>query len=250
MSNPPVCLRHLYDIIPKDLRQPYTQRHTPFSSCQPRLHPTRNPHARAETPSGEGWIHEIKHDGYRTLVVIDGGKVRALLSSWPGLDRAISHRVVDACAKLPCKAAVIDGEVIVQDENGISDFDALRSAIHKAPHRIVFFAFDLLHLEGQDLRRTPLIDRRAALRKMIEPDARSPIQFSDHVECDGTKFFKAAAGLGLEGINSQAGPEPLSRRSFTQLVQDQEHGRGRIHPARHRPGCEWHPVGAAGVGSR
>ncbi len=72
-------------------------------------------------------------------------------------------------------AALIDGEIIVQDENGISDFEALRSAIHKAPHRVVFFAFDLLHLEGQDLRRSPLIDRRAALRKLIEPDPRSPI---------------------------------------------------------------------------
>jgi bifunctional non-homologous end joining protein LigD len=111
--------------------------------------------------------------------------------------------VVDACAKLPCHAALIDGEIIVQDENGISDFDALRSAVHKAPHRIVFFAFDLLHLDGQDLRRTPLIERRAALRKLIEPDPRSPIHFSDHVDCDGAKFFKAAAELGLEGIVSK-----------------------------------------------
>jgi ATP-dependent DNA ligase len=137
-----------------------------------------------EPPSGEGWIHEIKHDGYRTLIVIDQGKVRAFSRrgrDWTGPYR----RVVDACAKLPCKAALIDGEIIVQDENGISDFDALRSAIHKAPHRIVFFAFDLLHLDGQDLRRTPLLERRTALRKLIEPDQRSPIQFSDHADCDG-----------------------------------------------------------------
>jgi ATP-dependent DNA ligase len=93
--------------------------------------------------------------------------------------------------------------VIVQDENGISDFDALRSAIHKAPQRIVLFAFVLLHLNGQDLRRTPLIDRRAALRKLIEPDPRSPIQFSDHADCDGALFFKHAAELGLEGIVSK-----------------------------------------------
>jgi bifunctional non-homologous end joining protein LigD len=111
--------------------------------------------------------------------------------------------VVNACANLGCKAALIDGEVVVQDEQGISDFEALRSAIHKAPHRLVFFAFDLLHLDGQDLRRTPLIERRAALRKLIEPDPRSPIQFSDHVDCDGAKFFKAAAELGLEGIVSK-----------------------------------------------
>jgi ATP-dependent DNA ligase len=111
--------------------------------------------------------------------------------------------VVRACANLGCKAALIDGEVVVQDEQGISDFEALRSAIYKAPHRLVFFAFDLLHLDGQDLRRTPLIERRAALRKLIEPDPRSPIHFSDHVDCDGAKFFKAAAELGLEGIVSK-----------------------------------------------
>jgi bifunctional non-homologous end joining protein LigD len=111
--------------------------------------------------------------------------------------------VVEAATKLPCRTALIDGEVVVQDEQGISDFEALRSAIHKAPHRIVFFAFDLLHLDGQDLRRTPLIERRAALRGLIEPDSRSPIQFSDHVDCDGAKFFKAAAELGVDGIVSK-----------------------------------------------
>jgi bifunctional non-homologous end joining protein LigD len=155
-----------------------------------------------EPPTGEGWIHEIKYDGYRTLIVVDQGKVRAF--SRPGRDWTGPYRrVVDAAGKLPCSAALIDGEVIVQDENGISDFDALRSAIYTAPHRLVFFAFDLLHLNGQDLRRTPLIERRAALRKLIEPDPRSPIQFSGHVDCAGAKFFKAAAELGLEGIVSK-----------------------------------------------
>jgi DNA ligase D-like protein (predicted ligase) len=155
-----------------------------------------------EPPSGEGWIHEIKHDGYRTLVIIDPGKVRALSRhgrDWTGPYR----RVVEAAAKLTCHSAVLDGEIIVQDENGISDFDALRSAIHRAPHRIVFFAFDLLHLNGQDLRRTPLVERRAALRKLISPDPRSPIQFSDHADCDGALFFKYAAERGLEGIVSK-----------------------------------------------
>ena len=113
------------------------------------------------------------------------------------------RRVVDACCKLKCESALIDGEMVVQDEHGITDFHALRSAIYTAPHRLVFFAFDLLHLDGQDLRGQPLMERRAALRKLIEPDPRSPIQFSDHVDCDGAKFFKAAADLGLEGIVSK-----------------------------------------------
>jgi hypothetical protein len=73
-----------------------------------------------EPHSGEGWIHEIKHDGYRTLIVIDQGKVRAF-SRLTGPYR----RVVEAASKLSCKAALIDGEIIVQDENGLSDFDAL-----------------------------------------------------------------------------------------------------------------------------
>jgi DNA ligase D-like protein (predicted ligase) len=155
-----------------------------------------------EPPSGEGWIHEIKHDGYRTLIIIDQGKVRAFSRhgrDWTGPYR----RVIDAAGKLSCQAAILDGEIIVQDESGISDFDALRSAIHKAPNRIVFFAFELLHLDGQDLRRTPLVERRAALRRLIEPDQRSPIQFRDHVDCDGALFFKHAAELGLEGIVSK-----------------------------------------------
>jgi hypothetical protein len=97
----------------------------------------------------------------------------------------------------------MDGEVVVQDENGLSDFDALRSAIHKAPHRIVFFAFDLLHLDGQDLRGQPLMERRELLRRLIRPDKRSAIQFSDHFEGEGARFFEAAAELGLEGIVSK-----------------------------------------------
>jgi bifunctional non-homologous end joining protein LigD len=170
---------------------------TPLGFIKPEI-PTPVP----EPPAGAGWIHEIKYDGYRTLIVIDQGKVRAY--SRPGRDWTGPYRrVVRACANLGCKAALIDGEVVVQDEQGISDFEALRSAIYKAPHRLVFFAFDLLHLDGQDLRRTPLIERRAALRKLIEPDPRSPIHFSDHVDCDGAKFFKAAAELGLEGIVSK-----------------------------------------------
>jgi DNA ligase D-like protein (predicted ligase) len=155
-----------------------------------------------EPPTGEGWIHEIKHDGYRTLVVIEGGQVRAFTRNGNDWTRAYK-RVVNACTRLACETALIDGEMVVQDEHGITDFHALRSAIYTAPHRLVFFAFDLLHLDGQDLRKASLIERRAALRKLIEPDPRSPIHFSDHVDCDGAKFFKAAAELGLEGIVSK-----------------------------------------------
>jgi bifunctional non-homologous end joining protein LigD len=112
-------------------------------------------------------------------------------------------RVVAACTRLVCETALIDGEVVVQDEQGVSDFQALRSAIYTAPHRIIFFAFDLLHLNGQDLRGRPLMERRELLIELIRPDKRFPIQFSDHFEGDGAAFFKAAAEIGLEGIVSK-----------------------------------------------
>jgi ATP-dependent DNA ligase len=93
--------------------------------------------------------------------------------------------------------------MVVQDENGLADFDALRSAIHKAPYRLVFFAFDLLYLNGRDLRGRPLMERRELLIELIRPDKRSAIQFSDHFEGAGAAFFKAAAEIGLEGIVSK-----------------------------------------------
>src|SRR5262249_19803052 len=106
--------------------------------------------------------------------------------------------------------ALIDGEMVVQDECGVTDFHALRSAIYTAPHRIVFFAFDLLHLNGEDLRGRPLMERRALLRRLIRPGNRSPIQFSDHVQGDGARFFKAAVDLGLEGIVSKRAASPIA----------------------------------------
>jgi ATP-dependent DNA ligase len=81
----------------------------------------------------------------------------------------------------------------------------LRAAIHSEPHRIVFFAFDFLHHDGEDLRGKPLVERRALLRKLIKPDPKSPIQFSDHVDGEGAEFFEAAARLRLEGIISNCG---------------------------------------------
>jgi bifunctional non-homologous end joining protein LigD len=117
----------------------------------------------AEPPAGAGWIHEIKHDGFRTLIGIAGKDARAFTRS--GLDWSDKYqRVIDACRKLRCRSALIDGEIIVQDEKGVSDFAALRAAIEWEPHRLVLFAFDLLFLNGADLRRLPLIERREKLR--------------------------------------------------------------------------------------
>src|SRR5687768_6327121 len=105
-------------------------------------------------PSGDGWIHEIKHDGFRTLVLVEHGRARAF--SRRGLDWTARYpRIVAAAEALPCMAAIIDGEAVVQDEVGRSDLAAFHSALDAEPHRVLLFAFDLLHLDGRDLRREP-----------------------------------------------------------------------------------------------
>jgi ATP-dependent DNA ligase len=113
------------------------------------------------------------------------------------------RRIVAAADGLSCQAAIIDGEAVVQDATGRSDLAYFHEAMDSEPHRVVFFAFDLLHLDGDDLRRQPLEERRARLRDLIAPDRHSPIQFSEAVAGDGPSVFAAAERMGLEGIVSK-----------------------------------------------
>jgi DNA ligase D-like protein (predicted ligase) len=160
------------------------------------------PSLSTEPPSGGGWIHEIKHDGFRTLLRIEGKDVRAFTRG--GHDWSDKYaRVIEACRKLSCRSALIDGEIIVQNDKGVSDFAALRAAIDGAPHRLVLFAFDLLFLDGRDLRNWALEQRRAKLRWLVKADPRSPLQFSDHYKGEGAALFMKACALGLEGIVSK-----------------------------------------------
>jgi bifunctional non-homologous end joining protein LigD len=162
----------------------------PPLSRPPKFIAPQVPMLSAEPPEGDGWIHEIKHDGFRTLLRIDRSDIRAFTRG--GHDWSDKYgRVIDACRKLGCRSALIDGEIIVQDENGLSDFAALRAAIEGASHRLVMFAFDLLWL-GNDLRRLPLIERREKLRSLLPKDQRCPLQFSEHWDGSGAALFKKA----------------------------------------------------------
>ena len=98
--------------------------------------------------------------------------------------------------------------MIVQDRNGVSNFAALRGALDRASHRLVLFAFDMLFLDGRDLRNWALEQRRAKLRWLIKPDPRSPLQFSDHYEGEGAALFMKACALWLEGIVSKRALSP------------------------------------------
>jgi bifunctional non-homologous end joining protein LigD len=111
--------------------------------------------------------------------------------------------LVRSAARLNCRAAVLDGEVIVQDDRGRSDFEALKSAIRWEPQRLLFYGFDLLHYEGTDLRECPVVERRAKLKELFGNDRASPLQFSEEFSGDGAALFIACAEHGLEGIVSK-----------------------------------------------
>lgn len=96
---------------------------------------------------GDIWLHEIKYDGNRTQLLVEDGTARVFTRN--GHDWTAKYGPIIAAAQtFPCTSATVDGEIVVQDENGVSDFAALRSAITKEPHRLTFYAFDLLHLNG------------------------------------------------------------------------------------------------------
>jgi bifunctional non-homologous end joining protein LigD len=176
--------------------------------------PPQLPSLTDQPPLEAGWIHEVKHDGYRTMLLVERGQARAFTrngSDWS--DRYPG--IVSAAAKLKCGYAILDGEVIVQDERGISDFESLRFALYWQPHRLIFYAFDLLHLNGRDLRKDPLKRRRSELRDLL---ADTPLQFSEEFTGDAAAFFRACAEHQLEGMVSKlASSTYRSGRSKTWL---------------------------------
>jgi bifunctional non-homologous end joining protein LigD len=170
-----------------------------------------------QPPEGKHWIHEIKYDGYRTQVLLEPGHARVFTRNgfdwsdrYPSIIRAASH--------LPCHSAIIDGEAILPDGDGASDFEAFQSAIQVNPHSIILYAFDLMHVDGTDLRRESLAVRRSILKALIGRDEESSIQFSEEFIGEGAVLLKACAEHGLEGIVSKQALAPYrSGRSKTWL---------------------------------
>jgi len=126
-------------------------------------------------PEGDEWIHEIKFDGYRSQIIIDETGTRVFTRN--GMDWTAKYRDLVAAAKaLGLESTIIDGEIVVLNEDGLSNFAALRKAITSRQHDLYFVAFDLLHLHGHDFRDMALEDRREILEGIVQPDSR--IQFS------------------------------------------------------------------------
>jgi bifunctional non-homologous end joining protein LigD len=158
---------------------------------------------RAKAPSGTGWAHEIKFDGYRIQARLDHGEVRLLTRK--GLDWSEKFpNIAAAVAKLPARTALIDGEVVVEEENGVSSFSALQAALKAGEReRFTYYVFDLLHIDGRDLTALPLIERKAELARLVEKAQRGPIKYSEHFEDEGSAVLRHACELRLEGIVSK-----------------------------------------------
>ena len=151
-------------------------------------------------PEGDGWIHEVKFDGYRSQIVRDADGVRIFTRR--GLDWTAKYRdLAQAAGELEVESTIIDGEIIVLNDAGLSDFGELRKAITRRQHDLYFVAFDLLHLNGHDLRDMPLEDRREILAEMVSEGGR--IQFSQPLQGDAKAIFHLAEQAGLEGMVSK-----------------------------------------------
>jgi bifunctional non-homologous end joining protein LigD len=163
-----------------------------------------------EAPGGDGWVHEIKFDGYRLLGFFAGSEVA--LRTRNGNDWTSSFpAIVGAMRKLKCDSAVIDVEAVILDADGKSSFQALQAALGDGgnPGKIVAYVFDLLYLDGEDLTRLPLTDRKSALDALLKKSKQeSSLRYSHHFAVEGAEMHKQACAKGLEGIISKRADAP------------------------------------------
>lgn len=158
---------------------------------------------KPQAPAARGWVHEIKFDGYRLQARLSGGKARLLTRGGLDWTEKFGAAVPKALSALPAKEAILDGELVVEASGGASDFSALQADL-SAGHadRFAFYAFDLLHLDGYDLRQAPLVERKAALARLLET-ASPGLRYSEHFAEDGELVLRHACRLSLEGVVSK-----------------------------------------------
>jgi bifunctional non-homologous end joining protein LigD len=154
-------------------------------------------------PGGERWLHEIKFDGYRLQARIEDGRVT--LSTRAGLDwtEKFAGAVPEALRVLPVRNALLDGELVVENKSGVSEFSLLQADLSEGRHdRFVYYAFDCLYLDGYDLREATLVRRKERLSGLVGTGG-GAVRFSTHFEEDGRLVLQRACALSLEGIISK-----------------------------------------------
>jgi bifunctional non-homologous end joining protein LigD len=152
-----------------------------------------------KAPSGDRWIHEIKFDGYRAQVHLANTEVKVFTRR--GYDWTHRFKKIASDAwHISAGSAIIDGEVVAPAADGATDFSVLQNELKGRSTKIVLVAFDLLYLNGYDLRKLPLVQRKTLLKKIVD---KTDIQFSESFEADGREMFKHACKTGLEGVVSK-----------------------------------------------
>jgi bifunctional non-homologous end joining protein LigD len=190
----------LAPLQPSLLASPFSDERIDFlpifcaGSFCPACHP-----APIAPPSGTGWVHEIKHDGFRMMVRRDVAGNRLLTRN--GHDWSTRYpQIFEAAGALKVRSFLIDGEAVACDGDGMPVFDRLRYRRQDA--RVFLFAFDLLELNGQDLRRAPLEVRKRQLATLLRA-AKIGLQLNEHISEPGDVVFRHACKMGLEGIVSK-----------------------------------------------
>jgi bifunctional non-homologous end joining protein LigD len=164
-----------------------------------------------KAPDGDNWVHEIKFDGYRIQARLDRGKVK--LFTRKGLDWSEKFpTIASAISKLRAKSALFDGELVTEDTNGVSSFSLLQQDLKDRRHnRMVFYIFDLLHLDGTDLTSLPLSTRKDALASLLSGlQERGALRLSESLNGSGTTLLRHACKMGLEGIVSKLANGPYN----------------------------------------
>ncbi|AUX42837.1 DNA ligase D [Sorangium cellulosum] len=155
-------------------------------------------------PGGAGWLYEVKFDGYRMLAKLRGGRVTLLTRRGQDWTERFAG-VRDDLARLPARDAVLDGEIVIVGPDGVTDFQALQNALGEGQDgregRLMYFVFDLLYLDGRDLRGCTQLTRKRALEALLaEVPEEGTLRYTEHIEEDGAAVFQHACKLGVEGV--------------------------------------------------
>jgi ATP-dependent DNA ligase len=171
-----------------------------------------------EPPSGPTWLHEIKHDGFRVIARKDGSRVR--LYSRPGNDLTDRFRlIVEALVWLRAGSCIIDGEAVCCGDDGMPSFDHIRYRRHDG--EVFLYAFDLIELNGDDLRREPFDTRKATLASLLRRAAPG-LRLNEHIEADGPTGVRPCLQDGPRGYRIEAEGLALSQRPLARLAQIKE----------------------------
>jgi ATP-dependent DNA ligase len=156
-----------------------------------------------EAPAGDGWVHEIKYDGYRMHARIDGGDIKLLTRT--GLDWSHRYRrTIEALGALKVKSAYLDGELCALDGFGVPMFSRLQAAMDEgSTDRLVFFAFDLLYLNGDSTAQLPLLERKKRLQPLFKKEIHG-LRYSEHVVSDGPAFASTPASSDWKASSQSA----------------------------------------------